>query len=59
MTAVYRMTKDGWTPDRAFKEMKRYRYGFDFLHPEFKKFVYEFPANTGLAGVDRRPLQPR
>ena len=42
MTAVYRMTSDGWTADRAFKEMKDYKFGADFLHPEFKKFVYGY-----------------
>ena len=46
MTAVYRMTDDGWTADQAFAEMKKYQFGMDFLHPEFKKFVYEFhPAD--------------
>ncbi|MGE5359968.1 MAG: fused DSP-PTPase phosphatase/NAD kinase-like protein [Bacteroidales bacterium] len=42
MTAVYRMTDDGWTADQAFAEMKRYKFGADFLHPEFKQFVYGF-----------------
>jgi protein tyrosine/serine phosphatase len=42
MTAVYRMTDDGWTAEQAFAEMKKYQFGMDFLHPEFKKFVYEF-----------------
>ncbi len=42
MTAVYRMTQDGWSADQAFKEMKQYKYGADFLHPEFKKFVYAY-----------------
>jgi hypothetical protein len=36
------MTHDGWTPDQAFREMKQYKYGLDFLHPEFKRFVYAF-----------------
>lgn len=44
MTAVYRMTKDGISGTEAFNEMKRFKYGPDFLHPEFKKFVYEFDA---------------
>lgn len=44
MTAVYRMDKEGWTSDRAFKEMKQYKFGADFLHPEFKKFVYAYRA---------------
>jgi protein tyrosine/serine phosphatase len=46
MTAVYRMTQHGWDSDKAFKEMKRYKYGADFLHPEFKKFVYAFRVAT-------------
>jgi protein tyrosine/serine phosphatase len=44
MTAVYRMTKDGISGIEAFNEMKRFKYGPDFLHPEFKRFVYEFDA---------------
>ena len=42
MTAAYRMTNEGWTADRAFSEMKQYKYGADFLHSEFKQFVYSF-----------------
>lgn len=42
MTAVYRMTKDGISGEEAFKEMKQFKYGPDFLHPEFKNFVYKF-----------------
>ncbi len=49
MTAIYRMIDDKWTPDRAFQEMKSYKYGADFLHPEFKKFVLAFkPALPGV-----------
>jgi protein tyrosine/serine phosphatase len=42
MTAVYRMTQDRWAADQAFKEMKQYKFGADFLHPEFKRFVYNY-----------------
>jgi uncharacterized protein (TIGR01244 family) len=42
MTAVYRMTQDRWTSDQAFREMKQFKFGADFLHPEFKRFVYAF-----------------
>jgi protein tyrosine/serine phosphatase len=49
MTAVYRMTQEGWTSEQAFKEMKRYKYGADFLHPEFKKFVYGYRAPAAPA----------
>ncbi len=56
MSAVYRMTHDSWTPDQAFKEMKRYKFGADFLHPEFKSFVYGYhtdatPAVESRAGA--------
>jgi tyrosine-protein phosphatase SIW14 len=46
MTAVYRMTHDRWTADQAFKEMKQYKFGADFLHPEFKAFVYSYRADA-------------
>jgi protein tyrosine/serine phosphatase len=54
MTAVYRMTRDGWTAQRAFKEMKDYDFGMDFLHPEFKKFVFSYrvpPAVPSPSGA--------
>ncbi len=49
MTAVYRMTLEGWTADRAFSEMKDFDFGFDFLHPEFKRFVYAYPRQLEVA----------
>ena len=49
MTAVYRMTKDGICGAAAFNEMKQFKYGPDFLHPEFKKFVYEYEAQKAAA----------
>ena len=50
MTAAYRMTLQGWTPDQAFKEMKQYNFGADFLHSEFKDFVYHYRAE-GVRGA--------
>ncbi len=52
MTAIYRMTVDGWDGARAFAEMKQYKFGAEFLHPEFKAFVdsYVVPA-PAAAGV--------
>jgi protein tyrosine/serine phosphatase len=49
MTAVYRLTHDGWTADRAFQEMKQFKFGADFLHPEFKSFVYSYGAQRAGA----------
>jgi len=48
MTAVYRMTHDGWNSEQAFKEMKQYNFGADFLHPEFKQFVYGYRVEPNL-----------
>jgi tyrosine-protein phosphatase SIW14 len=44
MTAIFRMTNDGWSADQAFSEMKQYKFGADFLHSEFKRVVYAYPA---------------
>ena len=50
MTASYRMTHEGWTAERAFSEMIQYKFGADFLHPEFKGFVYSYhPAEAAVA----------
>ena len=51
MTAVYRMTADGWTPDQAFAEMKRYKFGADYLHAEFKRFVYTYHADVAATAA--------
>ncbi|HEX7795639.1 MAG TPA: dual specificity protein phosphatase family protein, partial [Vicinamibacterales bacterium] len=44
MTAAYRMINEGWNGQRAFAEMKNFKFGADFLHPEFKRFVLAFNA---------------
>ena len=51
MTASYRMSHEGWTADQAFKEMKQYNFGADFLHPEFKSFVYGYRPETSQAAT--------
>src|SRR5205814_4161784 len=57
MTAVYRMTQDGWTADQAFKEMKQYKFGADFLHPEFKDFVYSYHAPAVRVASAQPPVR--
>ena len=56
MTAAYRITHDGWTSDRAFKEMKQYKFGAEFLHAEFKQFVYGYPAALRAAAAAAGPV---
>jgi protein tyrosine/serine phosphatase len=62
MTAVYRMTQEGWSADQAFQEMKRFKFGADFLHPEFKTFVYGYHPEVAIAAaakanVERAPAR--
>ena len=44
MTAVYRITHDGWTAEQAFAEMKKYDFddGFFGGPSAQRKFVFEF-----------------
>ena len=51
MTAVYRMNHDGISGTQAFAEMKQFKYGADFLHPEFKSFVQQFDAKAFAAAA--------
>src|SRR6516164_7533696 len=47
MTAVYRMTKDGWSADRAYEEMKQYHFEGFPAHPVLKQFVYNYYMKLG------------
>jgi hypothetical protein len=43
--------------------MKKYRYGADFLHPEFKQFVHGYPPDVrapavAAISVSRGPAAP-
>src|ERR1044071_272764 len=58
MTAIYRMNGEGWTSEQAFKEMKQYRFGADYLHPEFKKFVFKYHAASPATGVLATAIVP-
>jgi hypothetical protein len=42
MTAIYRLTRDGWTADRAYEEMKQYEFEKGFGHGELKDYVFEY-----------------
>jgi protein tyrosine/serine phosphatase len=51
MTAIYRMTMEGWNGARAFQEMKQYKFGSDFLHSEFADFVQHYVARPWVAAT--------
>jgi tyrosine-protein phosphatase SIW14 len=44
MTALYRMTQDGWTPDQAYDEMRNFDFEGFPGHPALKKFVYDYSS---------------
>lgn len=53
LTAVYRITHDGWTADQAYDEMKKYDFNNGFFGgpPAQKNFVYSFyEQHTAAAG---------
>jgi uncharacterized protein (TIGR01244 family) len=52
MTAVYRMTRHGWDAQQAFREMKRFDFGADFLHREFKDFVFAYGAQAARKAAE-------
>jgi tyrosine-protein phosphatase SIW14 len=50
MTAVYRLTHDGWTADRAFAEMEQFEFNKGLVsHGTLKKFVYTYYARLATA----------
>jgi tyrosine-protein phosphatase SIW14 len=51
MTAIYRMTQDGWAPARAYEEMKQYRFEGFPGHPELKKFVLGYRPSADQPNV--------
>jgi tyrosine-protein phosphatase SIW14 len=42
MTALYRMTFDGWTAAQAYNEMKQYRFEGFPDHPVLRNYVYAY-----------------
>lgn len=43
MTAIYRITRDGWSADQAYEEMKKYDFEDSFFYPRsLKKYVYSY-----------------
>jgi tyrosine-protein phosphatase SIW14 len=42
MTAIYRMTNDGWDSNRAYAEMRQYHFEGFPAHPVLKQFVFDY-----------------
>jgi protein tyrosine/serine phosphatase len=52
MTAIYRMTHDAWSADRAYAEMKQYGFEKGFGHGSLKDYVYDYYA--GMVRKDNK-----
>ena len=65
MTAVYRMTADGWNAKQAYNEMKKYHFESFFTpHTDLKDFVFEYytqlqkaTAAAAKSGGFQQPLR--
>lgn len=51
MSAIYRMTHDGWTADRAYGEMKHYDFEYGMGHGALKHYVYSYYSNIDQKSV--------
>jgi protein tyrosine/serine phosphatase len=54
MTAVFRMTNQGWDIDRAYEEMKEYDFYTRWGHKSMKKFVYDYYRNLNEKQTERQ-----
>lgn len=56
MTAIYRITQDGWTGNQAYEEMKKYDFENSFFYPRsLKRYVFSYYIRR--IGVPRRRTQ--
>jgi protein tyrosine/serine phosphatase len=42
MTAIYRITQNGWSAHQAYQEMKQFDFSYGFGHGDLKDFVFTF-----------------
>lgn len=57
MTAVYRMTHNGWTANQAYSEMKQYEFDSGMGHGILKDYVYSYYSQLahGKIAPDSKP----
>jgi tyrosine-protein phosphatase SIW14 len=58
MTAVYRMTEDGWNADHAYEEMKKFRFEGFPGHATLRRFVFDYYTRLEHARNVRVPTVP-
>jgi tyrosine-protein phosphatase SIW14 len=45
LTAIYRISNEGWNADRAYEEMLKYDFDYGFGHGGQKKFVFSYGSD--------------
>lgn len=48
MTAVYRLTVEGWNIDKAYSEMKQYDFYTRWGHEAMKKYIFDYSRDLAL-----------
>jgi protein tyrosine/serine phosphatase len=56
MTAVYRMSVDGWDIDKAYKEMKQFDFYTSWGHGCYKDYVYDYYRELKARPQEQRRL---
>jgi protein tyrosine/serine phosphatase len=51
LTAAYRMTREGWTAERAVAEMKKFDFDHGMGHGDLKDFVFDYYSHISNKGV--------
>lgn len=51
MSAIYRITHDGWTADQAFKEMMQYDFSYGMGHGSLKQYVFDYYSHLDTKGL--------
>lgn len=51
MSAIYRITHDGWNADQAYREMKQYDFEHGIGHSALKQYVYDYYSHLDQKGV--------
>lgn len=54
MTAVYRISVDGWNIDQAYQEMKQYDFSTSFGHGCYKDYIFDYFRNQQTQAMKQR-----
>jgi tyrosine-protein phosphatase SIW14 len=58
MTAVFRMSVQGWDANRAYEEMKDYDYYKRFGHKAMKQYVFDYFRDIGNRRTESQIAEP-